>query len=286
MADELGGGADGRDQPAQPSGRQPSGRGDPQGLAQRRDAARAGELAGGAAGDPAERRGLRPPRPAAGAGGARRRHADERDPVLARQAEDDGEEPRQGVEVLVGVEVDHRQPRRQQALDLPAQLALDLLAADPAAQVAADERRPTRQQRAVPAEEARHLARRRQRALPDQRQVRPDVELRPRPQALHGVVEGAPVGGDAHRGHDAVLVGVQRAAVERGMEPDVVGGDDEAPHPRAAGAPAGAASPGAGAGRARRRGRRISGYRRTSSRRMRRMTAGEESVERPRVRGK
>jgi hypothetical protein len=56
--------------------------------------------------------------------------------VLCRQPQDDLEDPRQDVQVLVAVGVDEGEPGGLEALDLPPQLLLDLGGGKTAQQVA------------------------------------------------------------------------------------------------------------------------------------------------------
>src|SRR5207253_9405221 len=114
------------------------------------------------------------------------------DPVLRGKFFYDRENRRQEVEVLVTVQVRDPQTGGDHALDLHAQLALDI---DPfSAEYEADVI-------------LRHRLAGRQRALLDQRQVHADFERGRGAEAVHRVVERGPVRDDAAGRDDAVAMG-------------------------------------------------------------------------------
>ena len=189
----------------------------------------------------------------------------------------------------MAVEVDELEAGGQEALDLAAELRFELGGVDAAQEVAGGEGAEAGEEGAVRAEERAHLGPRGERALASHEgEVDPRVQLGPVAQPFDGAVQGAAVGDHAAGGDDPLLVSPQGSQGHAGVEADVVGRDDEGLQRPGLGASAGsgAAVPSTGAGRPRRRGWRISGKRVTSSRKIFRMTPGDDRVERPRVRGK
>ena len=168
---------------------------------------------------------LQPPRREGGRGVAG--DADPGDAVLLGEAEDDLEDPRQDVQVLVAVGVDEPEAGGEEALDLAAQLGFDLRGIDPAQGIADGEGAEARQEGAVRADEGGHLCRRRERALAHEGEVDSDVELRAVAQAVDRVVDGVARRDDAAGGDDPLVVGLQGSQGQAGVEADVVGRDDE-----------------------------------------------------------
>ena len=215
-----------------------------------------------------------------------------RDPVLLGEALHEGEDARQEVEVLVSVRVLERDPGGEERFDLCAELALDLVDPDAPGEVARHEVVVAAVQQAAGADE--RLDVRRNGTLFDEGEVDADRQLRIVAEPLDRMLERRAVRHDAARGDDPRFVGQQRAVGHAAVETDVVGGDDEAVHvvegrtPSSARPRAGRLSSRGrtGASAAPKALRRISGYNATSSRKILKITAGDDKCDTPRVRGK
>ncbi len=117
------------------------------------------------------------------------------------------------MEMLVAVQMRDGQACCEHALDLRAQLALDVNAA------------PQQQELHVT---PWHRRAGRQRHLFDEGEMDADFERRHVAQPRNGVIEGGSVRHDAARRDDPVAVGADRPRGHAAIEADVVGSDDEA----------------------------------------------------------
>ena len=200
---------------------------------------------------------------------------------LYRDPRDDVEDVRQDVEMLMRIDVSDREAGVGDTPELAARFARDVGAIDPALVIALHEGAVAGKERAVGADERTDFAARRQRSLPDERQMRAHVQVGHTAQEAGGVLEVLAAGDDAAGGEDPFAMRSQDAARDARMQTDVVAGRDQEADRSSA-----AAATTAPRAALRRRGRFISGYSDTSSRRIFTITPTDESVDRPRVRGK
>ncbi len=220
-----------------------------------------------------------PPAETRGAGIRVPREPDVCGAALSREPDHDVEDRWQRVQVLMRVEMAHGEPGVHRGLDLASSLALELREGDATRVVAPQESAVVGQQRVVAVEQGRDLRRRRERALAHEGEVHADVEVRRAAELLGRVAEGLPVRHDAAGGEDAVAMSAQDPARDAGVQADVVAGREEDLRQSCAFATTVIAP-------TLRRGCFISGYRDTSSRRILTITPADDSVDRPRVRGK
>ena len=149
------------------------------------------------------------------------------DAVFLREARHDLEHPRQGVQVLVAVDVRELQAPVEQGLDLRATLVLDLGQRDEPQRVARDEAPVVGGEGPRTGDERPDLRRGADRLLSHQHQVGTDVQLGTVAESLAGVREIAPRRRDAAGGDDALAMRGQGAERHAAVQAHVVGGDDE-----------------------------------------------------------
>ena len=173
--------------------------------------------------------------------------------------------------MLVSVEVAEPDARRRHPFQLRGELATDVLRVQPPDQPARDNGPVRKGEGAALVDQGRNLPRAEQRRiLTHDREVTARVERRVVAQHVRGQLEGPADGQQRRRGGDTVQVGLEHGPADASRQPQVVGRDDEQRrHSRARGGSA-FSSP---------RSRVISPS-------IARITAGEDSVETPRVRGK
>src|SRR5262249_49293201 len=119
------------------------------------------------------------------------------------EAGDDGKDRRKRVDVLVRIEMRHRQAFGADAVDLRSQLPLDVVQGDSASQARKDERFPRGEEPLIAAYKGRHTRWRQYGDAIDQRQMDADAERRSRPAPSNGIGGGWRVGEHARAGDNA-----------------------------------------------------------------------------------
>ena len=175
----------------------------------------------------------------------------------------------------MGVHVRDRHADAEHALQLGVELAAHVVGVEATGQAATDDGAVAQRERAPGVDEGRDLPGGQQRrVLPDEREVRAQLEGRQVAQHRRGVVERTADGQQRRRRDDAVLVGLAHRRVDAPGQPEVVGRDDEQSRHDGTDGPATGTTC-------------LSSLRsRSISPTIVRMTPNEDSVETPRVRGK
>ena len=196
------------------------------------------------------------------------------DSSLLRQFQHDIPHKRPQVQVLVSVEVGQRLLERSEAVELGAQLAMDVGRVDSPRRHSGQERTPRRCHGAPTVNQGGHFTRRQQRrVLADECQMSTDAEalgiagLDQRDGRVESGCHGE------HRGgrDDAVAMRGDDASTDRWGEAEIVGVHDQLDSRHE---------------RARWRAARSSGYSSRASRMILRITGQDDNVDTPRVRGK
>jgi len=189
---------------------------------------------------------------------------------LARQIDDGGGHPWPQMRVLVGVEMRDRNADALDPFQLGAEFAGDVVPVDAPGGSTGDDGSIGERKTPLPVHQSGHFACREEWAvLAHDREMGTEGQAVGRPHGRGGLFEGCTDGQHRRRGHDACGVRASDGAADPRGEAHVVGVDhQQAGHPATGARWASSA-----------RSSRISFS-------IRRMTAGEDSVDTPRVRGK